>query len=188
MRTQTLRFESYPVVPWKNGLGVTRVIFPAAADEHEPFGWRLSMADITTDAAFSAFSGIDRQLAVVDGAIELRIEDAATLLSAGGPAVAFSGDVAASAKPLDDAAIDLNLMVARESEFAGRIEPLTGGRYILESETVIVALAPQVRIRAGAQYSLGHLDSLYVAGSGALDIMGDPETIVAYGVFVDQRP
>ena len=183
MRARILRFAEYPVIPWKNGLGVSREIV-AGTSEEQQFGWRLSMADITTDAAFSEYRGIDRILAVVEGEIELRIEDAANQLRAGDPPVAFSGDVSASAKPVGEPAVDLNLMVSRESDFTGRIEPLTAGRYIVERDVVIVSLIDQLRVRAGAQYPLGRLDSVHIEGSGAVDVMGGPGRVIAYGAFV----
>lgn len=186
LAARIIRFDTYPVSPWRNGLGVTRAIV-AVPPADEGFGWRLSMADVTSDAVFSEFPGIDRQLAVVSGGIELRIEDETQQLRTGDPAVAFSGDAPASAKPLDEPAIDLNLMVARDSRYVGRMEPLTAGRYVLESEAVIVAIVPQLRVRAGAQYALAHLDSLFLAGSSAIDIMGDAEQVIAYGVFVTPR-
>ena len=183
MRAHALRYKEYPVVPWKNGLGVTRAIM-SVPPESEPFDWRLSMADITTDAAFSEFPGVDRQLAVVSGEIELSIEDAAQDLRTGDPAVSFSGEVRASARPLVEPAVDLNLMVARDGGVEARIEPLIAGRYVLENEVVIVAIT-QTRIRAGAQYMMFPLDSLFIAGPGAIDISGEPERVLAYGVYID---
>jgi uncharacterized protein len=183
VKARILRYQEFPVVPWKNGLGVSRPI-AAVPPADEGFGWRLSMADITTDAVFSEYPGIDRTLAVVEGEIELRIEDAARHLRAGDPAVAFSGDVPASAKPIVGAAVDLNLMIARDTEYEGRIEPLQAGRYVVETAAVIVSLVPGLRVRAGAQYPLGRLDALFVEGSTALDLRGDADQVIAYGVFI----
>lgn len=55
--------------PWKNGMGVTREIarFPADAD-NEHFLWRVSVAEVNSAAPFSAFPGVDRHIALLDGA------------------------------------------------------------------------------------------------------------------------
>jgi environmental stress-induced protein Ves len=49
-------------------MGVTREIarFPADAD-NEHFLWRVSVAEVTSAAPFSAFPGIDRHIALLDG-------------------------------------------------------------------------------------------------------------------------
>ncbi len=55
--------------PWKNGGGVTREL--AAFPPHSNFAdfiWRVSVADVHADGAFSAFPGIDRQIALLEGA------------------------------------------------------------------------------------------------------------------------
>ena len=54
--------------PWKNGMGVTREIarLPVDAD-NEHFVWRVSVAEVNSAAPFSAFPGIDRHIALLDG-------------------------------------------------------------------------------------------------------------------------
>ena len=55
----------YRLMPWKNGLGTTTeiAIHPAEADlAGQPFDWRVSMADVTTDGEFSRFPGYDRSI------------------------------------------------------------------------------------------------------------------------------
>ena len=51
--------------PWKNGGGITRNI----AEERDKVGtlWRLSMADVDGDGAFSIFPGLTRILTVIQG-------------------------------------------------------------------------------------------------------------------------
>ena len=53
---------------WKNGGGETAeiAVFPegAALDD---FDWRVSMARVETDGPFSAFPGVDRTLAILEG-------------------------------------------------------------------------------------------------------------------------
>lgn len=63
-----LRLADCPAVPWKNGLGRTRelAIQPPGAGMDD-FLWRVSVAEVETAAPFSAFPGIDRVIALLDG-------------------------------------------------------------------------------------------------------------------------
>ncbi len=55
-------------VPWKNGGGTTREIacWPPQADM-ESFLWRISVARIDRDGAFSPFPGVDRVITLLEG-------------------------------------------------------------------------------------------------------------------------
>ncbi|MEO9078582.1 MAG: HutD family protein [Rhodanobacter sp.] len=63
-----IRLQDRPSQPWKNGLGRTRelAIYPSAASSDD-FLWRVSIAEVDSDAPFSVFPGIDRQIALLDG-------------------------------------------------------------------------------------------------------------------------
>ena len=66
--------------PWKNGGGSTQEIacWPAGSDMDD-FAWRISVATIGRDGAFSRFPGIDRQIMLLDGGgVQLRSQDAQT--------------------------------------------------------------------------------------------------------------
>lgn len=52
-------------LPWKNRGGITREI--TAAYDGNTVLWRLSLADVTADGAFSRFEGLARILTVVAG-------------------------------------------------------------------------------------------------------------------------
>ncbi|WP_286828863.1 MULTISPECIES: HutD family protein [Kordiimonas] len=66
---KVLGVDDYQVQPWKNGLGSTTelAVGPKAAGG-AGFIWRLSIAEVTTDGAFSLFPDIDRVITVIDGA------------------------------------------------------------------------------------------------------------------------
>jgi environmental stress-induced protein Ves len=55
-------------MPWKNGHGRTRelAIHPSGAGMDD-FLWRVSVAEVDSAAPFSAFPGIDRVIALLDG-------------------------------------------------------------------------------------------------------------------------
>jgi len=60
--------QDYKTMPWKNGGGSTTelAVFPEGAGLDE-FYWRLSMAQVSSDGAFSHFAQIDRTLAILTG-------------------------------------------------------------------------------------------------------------------------
>jgi environmental stress-induced protein Ves len=171
---RVIRYADYPVAPWRNGLGLTREVIAAGAGNgggdgvrDGGFDWRVSMAQITSEAPFSFYPGIRRTLAVVDGgALELVVEGQKQRIGVGDAAVTFAGDATVSARPLDAQVTDLNLM-ADEEHWAGSIVPLRDREYAGGSHrTVIVSIHASLRVRTaeptgGPQtYTLGRLDSL----------------------------
>jgi environmental stress-induced protein Ves len=52
---------------WRNGGGVTRELAAGDAGADGLPGWRLSLADITSDGSFSQYPGVDRIFTIVDG-------------------------------------------------------------------------------------------------------------------------
>jgi environmental stress-induced protein Ves len=106
------RLADCPFVPWRNGCGRTRELlsWPSAAD------WqvRVSVAEIEADGPFSAFAGIDRCFAVLDGAgVVLALPGGDRRLTPGDGAAAFPGEAAPMCRLLDGPTRDLNLMVRR---------------------------------------------------------------------------
>ena len=94
---------------WRNGGGRTRELlaWPPAAD------WRLriSVADIDADGPFSAFDGVRRWFAVVDGAgVALGFTDGERICRRGDAPLAFDGAAAPACRLLDGPTRDLNLM------------------------------------------------------------------------------
>jgi environmental stress-induced protein Ves len=105
--------HAYRRVRWKNGLGWTTEV---AVDPPEgDWNWRISIATVDTDSEFSRFPGIDRSLLVLDGGgLVLDVEGQGTFtLSADGPPLAFSGDVATSSRLLAGPTRDFNVMTRR---------------------------------------------------------------------------
>jgi environmental stress-induced protein Ves len=80
MRARILRNADYRRMRWKNGEGWTTelsIFPPAGAGAGAAFDWRVSIAEIERDGAFSTFDGCERHIALLDGVgMELRFDDA----------------------------------------------------------------------------------------------------------------
>ena len=118
-----LRAKNHRVMPWKNGGGSTTeiAVFPSGAGIGA-FDWRVSMAGVAENGAFSRFPGIDRTLAVLTGeGIALSVEGRAPVrLTREVEPVSFPGDVATSATLIAGPILDLNVM-SRRGRFTHRL-------------------------------------------------------------------
>jgi environmental stress-induced protein Ves len=63
---QIRKYRTYRRMPWRNGRGFTLEIAREPA-QGEDFAWRLSLADVESDGAFSAYPGYRRALVLVAG-------------------------------------------------------------------------------------------------------------------------
>lgn len=119
---------SFRRMPWKNGGGETVEL--AAFPEGAPldgFGWRLSMATVARPGPFSAFPGVDRTLAVLEGRLALDFEGRRrVVLHPGSPPLSFPADLAVAGEPLDGPVTDLNLMT-RRGGFRHRLSRVEAG-------------------------------------------------------------
>ena len=90
--------QTLPVSRWRNGGGETREIisFP---HESPDFSWRISIATIATDGAFSRFPGIDRVITLLEGeGVELDAEGKYRQLLLRNQPFAFAGEDQIQAK------------------------------------------------------------------------------------------
>ena len=102
-------------MPWRNGLGSTIEVL-----KHQPgdsFHWRLSMADVTEDGAFSDFSGYDRCLILINGAGVTLTDNKKQkwTLARQLDAVHFKGEDLINARLHDGPIQDFNLMTRRQN-------------------------------------------------------------------------
>lgn len=115
MHSHVIPASEYRRERWRNGLGWTRQIFRSG--EEQSWNWRVSIAEIDADAAFSVFPGIDRELVLLSGKV-LRLHfadgDVAVLtpLHAG---LRFNGERAVRGELTSGAVKVVNLMWRRES-------------------------------------------------------------------------
>lgn len=110
-----IAFNDLTPAPWKNGGGSTTELlaFPAGAG-FDAFDWRVSLATIAASGPFSRFDGIDRSLALVEGAaVTLTIDGAALALGRGDPPLRFAGEADVAAL-VDGTTTDFNVMTRRD--------------------------------------------------------------------------
>jgi uncharacterized protein len=111
-----VRLHDCPPQPWKNGLGRTReiAVHPPGADM-EHFVWRISVAEVDSAAPFSAFPGIDRAIALLDGAgFTMLLDDGRVhALTTPFTPFAFPGEAQVAVTLAGGPTRDFNLMVRR---------------------------------------------------------------------------
>lgn len=101
--------------PWKNGGGATREIacWPAGTGL-DSFDWRISVATIAADGAFSVFAGIDRSITLLSGdGVLLHGEHGTHRLDQPLVPFAFAGETPIRATLLGGASEDFNVMTRR---------------------------------------------------------------------------
>ncbi len=120
-----LRYDDYPVVPWKNGQGVTRDIMTLPLDNTDDTGttgfiWRLSLADVGQSGAFSEFHGYERTITLLDGSgFTLNFEAGhSKILDTPYAPYDFDGGAALFCDLIDGPCRDFNLMVKRDTATA----------------------------------------------------------------------
>lgn len=140
---QILRASQHRTMPWKNGGGSTTeiAVSPDGAGL-EDFDWRLSMALVAADGPFSAFPGIDRTLAVLDGAGLLLhgLPGGAVRLERSTAPFAFAADADVAATLVAGPITDLNVMT-RRGRFGSRVRRLGGPATIGANTAVAFVLA-----------------------------------------------
>ena len=106
--------NEYRRVRWRNQLGWTREI--VKVPDGDDWGWRLSIAEIERDAAFSSFPGIDRELVLLSGnGLCLRFDDGEVReLQPPHDKLRFAGERGVVGELIDGPTHDFNLMWRRE--------------------------------------------------------------------------
>lgn len=138
-----LRSTDYRRMRWKNGAGWTSEI--RRVPDCEDWDWRLSIAEIETDAPFSAFPGVERELVLLDGnGLRLRFDDGKVHeLHPPHGSLHFSGERTLIGELLDGPTRDFNLMWKRavvDAQLWRR--PLVGAMvlFVAPGETWVVHL------------------------------------------------
>lgn len=157
-----LRESDYRRMPWKNGLGVTVEI--AREPGERDFEWRVSVADVVTDGAFSRFDGVDRVIVTIEG-------EGMALTHNGGDAVtlrvfqphAFRGEDETHCQLVAGPVRDFNLMTRRGVAF--------GSLRVIEADAEIVGrmlycARGSARVKSGVnEYQLAERETLLADAS-----------------------
>jgi hypothetical protein len=163
MTVRLLPAAGHRLMPWKNGGGETReiAVWPEGAGL-DAFGWRISAATVASNGPFSVFPGIDRTLAILDGAgMDLAVDGGEwQRLVKTSPPLRFSCDLPAAARLVAGPVLDLNVMT-RRSAFDHRVARLNAGFSQPHSGETTLIFCARGRIAvecAGKVISLGALD------------------------------
>jgi environmental stress-induced protein Ves len=158
-----LRSREYRQVTWRNGGGRTAEI--AVVPGSGEFLWRVSMAEVAADGAFSVFPGVDRVLTVIAGdGLTLEVDGRPTAV--GRAPFAFPGDVECFARLAAGPVTDLNVMTRRgrcRAAVRWRGADLVPGA----TERLIFATAPVVGRAGGEGFTLDARDTLRLTGTEA---------------------
>ncbi|WP_372877057.1 HutD family protein [Pseudomonas sp.] len=173
-RMQLLRAADYPRMPWKNGAGSTLEIARDRGEGLEGFGWRLSIADIGESGGFSAFTGYQRIISVLEGdGMQLQVSGVLSRPLLPFDPFAFGGDSRVECRLLGGAIRDFNLIYAPQ-RYAARLQWLTlerPQRLFGTAPVVLVfsaAQALEVRLDDGSAARLGHYDCLCIEQAAEL--------------------
>ena len=167
-----IAYATLVAAPWKNGGGSTRelAVSPPGA-QLDNFDWRISVAAITADGAFSVFPGIDRSLLLLEGeCVRLTLDGARTvLLDAANPMLWFPGEAQVDAQ-VSGATLDFNVMT-RRSRCRHQLETLAAPCQLVRRSTstlLFVAGDGPLLARGGRQaFTLGRHDALLLDADDA---------------------
>ena len=113
----TVSLSDVAAQPWRNGGGVTQELlaWPAEAAASD-WQLRISVARIDRSGPFSAYPGVERWFAVLQGeGVVLRFANRRLMLGAGSEPVRFEGAATPGCDLLDGPTQDLNLMVRSDA-------------------------------------------------------------------------
>jgi uncharacterized protein len=173
-----IRRAAYKPMPWKNG-GGTSLEIAASGTEGLPFDWRLSLALVERDCAFSAYEGYERCTSLVEGAgFELRAPDGATLsFDRPGQVHHYDGSVPWHCQLHGGASWDCNL-IAKRGLGARMASRVVGARPVSVGDgatmaCIVTLQGPLEVLTTGGRAQLGRLDVAFLdAGESATVVAG----------------
>jgi environmental stress-induced protein Ves len=164
MSLRVVRAADQPVLPWRNGGGVTSEI---AVGPGTPFAWRASRALVASDGPFSDFSGYGRVLVLLAGrGMELRLGERGVVLAQPLDMVRFDGAASCDAHLLGGETEDFNWMVLR-SAGEPTVEVVRGPRSV--EGICFYALSAALLVVEGRAYRLEPSDALVAEGGERAD-------------------
>lgn len=163
-----IRHSDLAVSRWANGAGATRQVATGPENSGiDSFEWRVSIADVVGECAFSSFPGIDRTILLIEGqAMVLTIDGARRELDPLAP-VRFVGEAEVTCSVPDGSTRDLNIM-CRRGEWSASVEVLDARKPISvvpipEGITFIACFAGPWSLVEPADHRLGPCDFVRIA-------------------------
>jgi environmental stress-induced protein Ves len=139
-----IRLRDCPAVPWKNGMGRTRelAVHPAGAGM-DTFAWRASVAEVDSAAPFSAFDGVDRYIALLEGAgFTMTLDDGRRhALTAPFTPYAFPGEAKVTIALQGGPTRDFNLMLRRSKARGELVIWDDAGRQVVDDAVALIYCA-----------------------------------------------
>ncbi|MFR0692372.1 HutD family protein [Enterobacterales bacterium AE_CKDN230030158-1A_HGKHYDSX7] len=173
-KVRILRAANYPAMPWKNGAGTTREIVRDAGDGLEGFGWRVSIADVGAPGPFSAFTGYQRVISVLEGeGMRLKVDGTDSRDLRALDAFAFDGASAVDCTLLGGAIRDFNLIYS-PARYRARLQwlKLDGAAHFFSSASTVLLFSAGEGVHASLEGEsagmLGLHDTLIAEGDVAL--------------------
>jgi len=139
MHARLLRHADYRRMRWKNGGGWTTELAVCPEAQDGAFDWRISIAEIESDGAFSTFPDCDRHIALLEGAgMRLTFDQAEPAeLRERLRFVTFAGEWNTHGQLLGGAVRDFNVIVRRAAVRADVLRrPLVGPMVFLAESGV----------------------------------------------------
>ncbi len=140
MTWKVIALTAIAPIPWRNGGGMTRELL-AWPSKHD-WIWRISVAEVASDGAFSQFEGVQRWLAILSGTgVRLNMDAEMIELRERSAPFAFDGATPVHCTLLDGPVQDLNLMLRLgNSARAGQMRQINGIHRVDTAITKTVAI------------------------------------------------
>ena len=190
LRAQHLPAADRADVPWRNGAGRSmEVIVRPDGAGGDGFDWRVTIATVTGDTAFSRYPGVDRWLMPISPE-GLDLVDDGRLVQLGQVAVhAFAGEHEVAPTNVTGPTLDLNLMVRRGPGSGSLRSVEVSGPWVAEAaaaeEVVVVVLDGSLR---SGTLQLQPQDALLIGNGGRATLQGVGRIAVARIVAGTDRP
>ena len=128
-------------IPWRNGGGITRELI--AWPDPQNWVWRISVAEVASDGAFSSFYGVQRWLSILTGvgvSLHMGSEDIELFeLGTNSDPLAFDGATPVHCILLGGPVQDLNLMLRADGHL-GHMRRISGVERTVITDAKIIAI------------------------------------------------
>jgi environmental stress-induced protein Ves len=164
-------------MPWANGRGTS---FEIASDRNESgeWTWRLAMAPVNEDGAFSRIECVNRFLAVVQGNGMLLSVDRKKLQCQPMQVVRFRGDAITDAVLTDGPITDINLMIRRK-EADGEMAIVSDAQLLIGA-SIVVAVGGSAQVKCGDSiFDLERHDSILECDAESISLVSGTVCVVS---------